>query len=98
MYNYIFSQIGPYASFKYLDSQTSEKPNENSIMTEKWSLKMAAKTAFFLKYPVLSVFPEKIHTSELFDFRMLTSDKISQMIVCYSNTAKNNFSFSFPSF
>lgn len=26
MYNYFFSQIGPYTSYKYLDSQTSEKP------------------------------------------------------------------------
>lgn len=46
-------------------------------ITEQCSLKMAAKDEFLffpLKYPIISAFLEKVHTFDLSEFKVLTSN------------------------
>ena len=69
-----------------------------SIITKQCSLKTAAKMSFFflfsLKYPIISAFLERVHTFELSDFQMLTSNHTITNDHLVFQPCQENFSFS----
>lgn len=99
--NYFFSQIRPSTGTfmsipipRHLKNQVKSL----SIITEQCSLKMAAKMSFFfflsLKYPIISAFLEEVHTFELSEFKVLTSNHTITNDHLVFQHCQENFSFS----
>lgn len=98
MYNDFFDQNEPSFCYKYLDSPTSGKSMKKVHYYRTRVARNGNKDEFlffifFLNIQLYLPFPEKIHISELFDFRVLTFTKVITIDNSVFNLVKPHFFF-----